>query len=51
MWKRGLIDVLKDSPSKNRKFLRWSVASRRDYLMRIAVLENGELEVFPETSL
>jgi len=52
-WMRGLLDVLKDSPSKDRKFLRWKVIgtwSVYDH-PRIRVLESGELEVLPETFL
>ena len=48
-WKTCLIDVLKSSPSKERKFLRWNVAQR---VLRSAdvpyvweVLRAGELEV------
>ena len=56
-WKRRLIKVLKDSPSKERKFLRWKVYyegrrhgafSPRDIQV---VGEEGELEVLPERSL
>jgi len=54
-WKGHLIKVLKDSPSKERKLLRWKLSewqiggsSSKD--MPVAV-EDGELEVFPETSL
>jgi len=52
-WKRGLIDVLKKSPSKERKFLRWRFIATRSYsdYPRSRVLEKGELEVFPETYL
>jgi len=45
VWKRGFADVLKDSPSKDRKFLRWRIVYTND------IMENGELEVFPRTSL
>jgi len=54
-WKAYLIEVLKDSPSKERKFLRWKVYEdqRRRGIPRggHVVVEEGELEVFPETSL
>ena len=52
-WKAGLIDVLKNSPSKHRKFLRWNVVKfyvgpRRRHGCQ-SVLETEELEVFPES--
>jgi len=56
-WKRGFIDVLKNSSSKDRKFLRWrivhtSVYRRPDSPMKgYDIVASGELEVFPETSL
>jgi len=57
-WKRGFIDVLKDSPSKDRKFFRWWIAHTR-WIPRpnlppsssYDVVEKGELEVSPDTSL
>lgn len=53
VWKGYLIEVLKDSPSEERKFLRWKVCKtlRQLYTSGGAhvVLEEGELEVFPET--
>jgi len=54
-WKEQLIQVLRDSPSERRKFLKWRVCRRyRECggLQHIGVIEeNGESEVFPETSL
>lgn len=51
MWKIHLIRVLKESPSKERKFLRWKVSgSRMDCGVAEYIVENGELEVLPETS-
>ena len=55
-WKRRVIEVLKDSPSKDRKFLRWRVYENQRHPHSISrgtqvVLEEGELEVLPETSL
>ena len=55
-WRRHLIEVLKDSPSKAPKFLRWKVYERRrapgDTPKCIqAVVEEGGLEVFPGTFL
>ena len=53
-WKERLIEVLKDSPSKERKLLRWEVCEkRRSYSFGYldVVLEEGELEVLPETFL
>ena len=44
-WKKHLIEVLEDSPSKERKFLRWRVYETQE------VVEEGELEVLPGTSL
>ena len=55
LWKAHLIQVLKDSPSKERKFLRWKISeSQMPYGVSectVVVVENGELEVLPETSL
>ena len=53
VWKRHLIEVLKDSPSKERKFLRWKVCGSQRGISRSVqvVIEEGELEVLPETSL
>jgi len=52
-WKRGLTDVLRDSPSKDRKFLRWRIVYRRAFAVpqSYGILKSGELEVFPRTSL
>ena len=50
-WKKGLVDVLKSSPSKERKFLRWTVTRDFSRITLENTLEKGELEVFPETSL
>ena len=50
-WKAGLIDVLKNSPSKGRKFLRWNITeicqdpSDSSYFRKF--VEAGELEVLP----
>ena len=54
-WKEGLICVLKNGPSKGRKFLRWIVVriylqSGGNPLVR-EVLEAGEMEVLPESPL
>ena len=47
-WKRYLIDFLKDSPSRDRKFFRWNVAQLTEKSSGIRrawkVLEAGELE-------
>ena len=54
VWKRDVIEVLKDSPSKDRKFLRWKVYEgerRYGILNRSILVEEGELEVLPEVSL
>ena len=55
MWRRELIGLLKDSPSTERKFLRWKIAQsymRQDGRGRAyVVVTNEELEVFPETPL
>jgi len=50
-WKVSFIDVLKNSPSKNRKFLRWTVIrwQRIDYNYLREVVEAGELEVLPQS--
>lgn len=54
-WKRDFIGVLKDSPSRDRKLLRWKVIRRRDCMPPIIefyeFLESGEMEVFPDASL
>ena len=53
-WKAGLIDLLKNSPSKDRKFLRWSLvqADLRPVDNRYVrqVVESEVLEVLPESS-
>lgn len=55
LWKKHLIQVLEDSPSAERKFLRWKVSkpSDDDYYMWVEVeeggLEAGELEVGVDT--
>ena len=53
-WKAGLIDVLKNSPSKDRKFLRWNLIQvYKDPINDChvsEVAESGELEVLPESS-
>lgn len=52
-WKTGLIDVLKNSPSKDRKFLKWDIVRLwlqpfdNDGYTR-TVVEAGEMEVLPE---
>jgi hypothetical protein len=48
-WKRDFVDVLKNSPSQDRKFLRWRTT--RGEWQRYDVVASGELEVFPGTSL
>jgi len=52
-WKRRVIGVLKNSRSKKRKFLRWKVyeGQRRDGICGGVLVEEGELEVLPGTSL
>ena len=50
-WKAGLIDVLKNSPSKDRKFLRWNFVQIEQsvygsYVRK--VVGTGELEVPPK---
>ena len=54
-WKAYMIEVLKDSHSNERKFLRWKVYKipRRNDIPRglQVIAEEGVLEVFPETSL
>ena len=51
VWKSHLIRVLKESPSNERKLLRWKVTQLQFHLdvLRYVVVENGELEVLPET--
>lgn len=56
-WKHGIIEVLKDSTSKDRKLLRWKTVGRRmGYYHRplpgdYEVVESEEIEVLPERSL
>jgi len=52
-WKRYLVEVLRDSPSKERKFLRWRVREHwnHGFIWYTIDVEEGELEVLPETSL
>ena len=54
-WKVHLVQVLQDSPSKERKFVRWKVSERYTPYdvseCNLVVVESGELEVLPETSL
>jgi len=53
-WKAGLTDLLKNSPSKDRKFLRWNFIQINEqpvdgcYVREVA--ETEELEVSPESS-
>jgi len=52
-WTKHVIPVLKDSPSKERKFLRWRFSEINwvDTRRVMGAVENGELEVHPETPL
>ena len=55
-WKSDFIEILRNSPSESRKFLRWkkvvfNQGIRRRYRYDYQVVERGELEVLPETSL
>jgi len=53
-WKRELVNLLKDSPSTERKFLKWTVTKshlRTVFGWAYEVVESEELEVLPETSL
>lgn len=54
-WKREFIGLLKDSPSPDRRILRWKVVQGRlchlNGRFEYDVVEAEELEVFPETSL
>jgi len=51
-WRASFIDVIKHSPSKNRKFLRWIVTRWQciDNQYVREVVEAGGLEVLPESS-
>ena len=51
IWKAHLIQILKDSPSEERKFLRWKLVESLWFLGKDIVVMAGELEVLPETSL
>ena len=51
VWKIHLIQVLKDSPSDERKFLRWKLIGSLWFVAKGVVLEAGELELLPEKSL
>ena len=54
-WKKALIDVLKKSPSEDRKFLRWEITRYAPHPVDgravNEVLEAGQMEVLPEPSL
>jgi len=54
-WKRELISLLKNSPSAERKFLKWKIAQsymRADGRGRVyEVVVNEKFEVLPETPL
>ena len=50
LWKIHMIQVLKESASKERKFLRWKVTGDRGRDVAPYIVEDGELEVLPETS-
>ena len=51
-WKRELVSLLKDSPSAERKFLRWkNVHGFLGDRWVCEIVANEELEVFPETPL
>ena len=54
-WKKRFIGLLKDSPSTDRKFLRWKVVQSyqrpNSFYHAYDVVETEELEVFPETTL
>ena len=54
-WKALLIRALKDSPSKERKLVRWKVSERNVVVFPFEYyfedLESGELEVLPERAL
>lgn len=53
-WEAGLIDVLKNSSSKDRKFLRWSLTQLKlrhvDHCWVREVMGTEVLEVLPESS-
>jgi len=51
IWKRELISLLKDSPSTERKILRWKIAQSSMRTRAYEVVEDEELEVLPETPL
>lgn len=54
-WTLHMVQVLKDSPSKECKFLRWKISDTQAYRgvpgCNYVVVEKGELEVLPEISL
>lgn len=52
-WKRGFIEVLKESPSRDRKMLRWKLIYgwNRPSIERDELVANGEMEIFPDTPL
>ena len=53
VWREHLIQVLKDSPSKGRKFARWKVSVKYPPYVIVGnhIVERGELEVLPEIPL
>lgn len=52
-WKRSFIEVFEDSPSRDRKLLRWRVIETRKGIIpeRHELSESGEMEMFPGTPL
>ena len=53
-WREHLIQVLKGSPYRERKFVRWkaSVHCMRGSILNVGcIVERGELEVLPERPL
>ena len=53
VWREHLIQVLKNSPSKGRKFARWEASARYKHywIVSFDIVERGELEVLPERPL
>jgi hypothetical protein len=53
-WKQGFIEVLKNSPSKDRKFIRWRAIHKyrgtNPVRLLYKVWDSGEMEVFSHTS-
>ena len=52
VWKHGIVELLKNNTSESRKLLRWcTIGDQKFGCPGYEIVESGEMEVFPETSL